>query len=182
MNQGPALSQAAMQPFYNTSQFTLRRLLDQPKQLKANFGDYLDGFSPNVQEILIKFKFRQPLDTLGDADALGHLIAKFISPNINLGPNPVLNTHGTEKLPGLSNHGMGFVFEELIRKFNEENNEEAGEHFTPREVVELMARLIFLPISKELTSATYLLYDGACGAGGMLTVRAEEPAHEADRI
>ena len=176
-NQGPALAQAAKQPFCNTSQFTLRRLLDKPKQLKANFGDYLDGFSPNVQEILLKFKFRQQLDTLNDADSLGQLVEKFISPNINLSPNPVVNGDGKEKHPGLTNHGMGYVFEELIRKFNEENNEEAGEHFTPREVVELMARLIFLPVAKELTSGTYLLYDGACGTGGMLTV-GEETLHE----
>lgn len=175
-NQGPALAQAAKQPFYNTSQFTLRRLLDKPKQLKANFGDYLDGFSPNVQEILLKFKFRQQLDTLNEADSLGQLVEKFISPNINLSPNAVMNGDGKEKHPGLTNHGMGYVFEELIRKFNEENNEEAGEHFTPREVVELMARLIFLPIAKQLTSGTYLLYDGACGTGGMLTV-AEETLH-----
>jgi type I restriction enzyme M protein len=175
-NQGPALSQAAKQPFYNTSEFTLRRLLDKPKQLKANFADYLDGFSPNVQEILLKFKFRQQLETLDDADALGHLIEKFISPNINLSPNPVTNGDGEEKHPGLTNHGLGYVFEELIRRFNEENNEEAGEHFTPREVVELMARLIFQPIANQLTSGTYLLYDGACGTGGMLTV-AEETLH-----
>jgi type I restriction enzyme M protein len=175
-NQGPALAQAAKQPFYNTSEFTLRRLLDKPKQLKANFADYLDGFSPNVQEILLKFKFRQQLETLDDADALGHLIDKFISPNINLSPNPVTNGDGEVKHPGLTNHGMGYVFEELIRRFNEENNEEAGEHFTPREVVELMARLIFQPIADQLTSGTYLLYDGACGTGGMLTV-AEETLH-----
>ncbi len=175
-NQGPALAQAAKQPFYNTSQFTLRRLLDQPKQLKANFADYLNGFSPNVLEILSKFKFHQQLDTLDDADALGHLIEKFISPTINLSPNPVLDGEGKEKLPALSNHTMGYVFEELIRKFNEENNEEAGEHFTPREVVDLMGRLIFLPIADVLSSSTYLLYDGACGTGGMLTV-AEETLH-----
>ena len=114
-NQGPALAQAAKQPFYNTSQFTLRRLLDQPKQLKANFADYLNGFSPNVLEILSKFKFHQQLDTLDDADALGHLIEKFISPTINLSPNPVLDGEGKEKLPALSNHTMGYVFEELIR-------------------------------------------------------------------
>jgi type I restriction enzyme M protein len=175
-NQGPALAQAAKQPFYNTSRFTLRRLLDQPKQLKANFRDYLDGFSENVQEIIGKFDFRRQLDKLDEADALGHLIEKFVSPTINLGPNPVLDADRREKLPGLTNHGMGYVFEELIRRFNEENNEEAGEHFTPREVVDLMARLIFLPIADKLTSGTYLLYDGACGTGGMLTV-AEETLH-----
>ena len=172
-NQSPALAKAAGQPFYNTSQFTLKRLLDQPKQLKANFRDYLDGFSENVQEIIAKFDFRRQLDKLDEADSLGHLVAKFVSTNINLGPNPVLDADGREKLPGLSNHSMGYVFEELIRRFNEENNEEAGEHFTPREVVDLMARLLFEPIATQLTSGTFLLYDAACGTGGMLTVGEE---------
>ena len=101
------------------------------------------------------------------------MVEKFITPKINLSPEPVLDADGNEKLPALSNHSMGYVFEELIRKFNEENNEEAGEHFTPREVVELMAKLMFLPIGDDLKSGTYLLYDGACGTGGMLTVGEE---------
>ena len=81
------------------------------------------------------------------------------------------------RLEGLDNHAMGTVFEELIRRFNEENNEEAGEHFTPRDVVQLMARLIFLPIADEVRSGTYLVYDGACGTGGMLTVAEETLTH-----
>jgi type I restriction enzyme M protein len=172
-NQSAALAKAAGQPFYNTSPFTLKRLLDQPKKLKANFRDYLDGFSENVQEIISKFDFRRQLDKLDEADSLGQMVAKFVSPTINLGPNPVLDADGNEKLPGLTNHSMGYVFEELIRRFNEENNEEAGEHFTPREVVDLMARLLFEPIADKLTSSTYLLYDAACGTGGMLTVGEE---------
>jgi type I restriction enzyme M protein len=100
---------------------------------------------------------------------LGHLVEKFLSPDINLSPNPVMKGDGTVKFPALTNHGMGFVFEELIRKFNEENNEEAGEHFTPREIVRLMASLIFLPIKDQVTSGTYTVYDCACGTGGMLT-------------
>ena len=172
-NQSAALKKTAGQAFYNTSQFTLRRLLDKPKQLKSNFRDYLDGFSDNVQEVIGKFDFRRQLDKLDEADALGHMVEKFITPKINLSPKPVLDADGNEKLPALSNHSMGYVFEELIRKFNEENNEEAGEHFTPREVVELMAKLMFLPIGDDLKSGTYLLYDGACGTGGMLTVGEE---------
>ncbi len=172
-NQDAALSKEAGQAFYNASPFTLRRLLDNPKQLRANFEAYLNGFSSNVQEILSKFKFHNQIPTLAEADALGHMITKFISPEINLSPQPVLDGAGNVKLPGLDNHSMGTIFEELIRRFNEENNEEAGEHFTPRDVVSLMANLIFQPIAKHITSGTYLVYDGACGTGGMLTVAEE---------
>ena len=84
-----------------------------------------------------------------------------------------MDTDGTVRHHGLDHHGMGTVFEELIRRFNEENNEEAGEHFTPRDAVELMAKLVFLPIAHRIESATYLLYDGACGTGGMLTMAEE---------
>ena len=103
----------------------------------------------------------------------GSLIEKFLDPSINLSPKPVLNSDGSVKHPGLDNHGMGTIFEELVRRFNEENNEEAGEHWTPRDAVKLMAKLIFLPIADQIESGTYLLYDGACGTGGMLTVAEE---------
>ena len=141
--------------------------------MRADFEAYLDGFPPNVQEVLDKFKFRNQIPTLMDADALGFLLEKFLDPSINLSPRPVINGDGSVRLEGLDNHGMGTVFEELIRRFNEENNEEAGEHFTPRDVVQLMARLVFLPIADEVKSGTYLVYDGACGTGGMLTVAEE---------
>ncbi len=168
-NQDLALRTAAGQAFYNASPFTLRDLRASTKsqQLKANFEAYIDGFSPNVQEILDKFEFRTRLEKMSKADVLGPLIEKFLDPSINLGPN------ATEKHPGLDNHGMGTIFEELLRKFNEENNEEAGEHWTPRDVVRLMADLIVLPIADQIADATYLLYDGACGTGGMLTVAEE---------
>lgn len=177
-NQDPALRQAAGQSFYNTSPFTLRDLKARARQqqLKADFEAYLDGFSPNVQEILDKFKFRNQIPTLVEADILGYMIEKFLDSSINLSPNPLLNNDGSERLPGLDNHAMGTIFEELIRRFNEENNEEAGEHFTPRDVIKLMADLIFLPIADKLESGTYLLYDGACGTGGMLTVAEERLA------
>jgi type I restriction enzyme M protein len=177
VNQEAPLRKAAGQPFYNASAFTLRRLLDAPKQLKADFFAYLDGFSANVQEVIRKFDFRKQLDRLAEHDLLGHVIAKFIDPEINLSPKPVLDADGAVRLPGLDNHGMGYVFEELIRRFNEENNEEAGEHFTPREVVRLMARLVFQPVADRIESGTYLVYDGACGTGGMLTV-SEQVLHE----
>jgi len=178
-NKGAALCQAAgpdaNHAFYNDSLFTLRDLRARAKQqqLKADFEAYLDGFSPNVQEILDKFKFRNQIPTLVDADALGPLIEKFLNPDINLSPHPVRDADGNVRLPGLDNHAMGTIFEELIRRFNEENNEEAGEHFTPRDVVRLMANLIFWPIADDIQSATYRVYDGACGTGGMLTVAEE---------
>jgi len=178
-NQDAALRQAAGQAFYNTSKFTLRDLKGRASQqaLKADFEAYLDGFSPNVQEIIDGFEFRNQISRLSKADALGTLIEKFLDRSINLGPAPVLNGDGSAKHPGLDNHAMGTIFEELVRRFNEDNNEEAGEHWTPRDAVKLMARLIFLPIADHIESGTYLLYDGACGTGGMLTV-AEETLQE----
>ncbi|MGH8531829.1 MAG: type I restriction-modification system subunit M [Gammaproteobacteria bacterium] len=175
VHQDQALRQAAGQAFYNTSKFTLRDLKARAsqQQLKADFEAYLDGFSPNVQDILENFEFRNQISRLSKADALGTLIEKFLSPDINLSPNPVLNGDGSVKHSGLDNHGMGTVFEELVRRFNEENNEEAGEHWTPRDAVKLMAKLIFLPVADRIESGTYLLYDGACGTGGMLTVAEE---------
>ena len=173
-NQWPALCNVAGQAFCNASPFRLRDLTSRAKKqtLKTDFEAYLDGFSPNVQEILEKFKFRNQIDTMIEADILGAVIEKFISSDINLSPNPVYKDEKKTilKHPGLDNHGMGTIFEELIRKFNEENNEEAGEHWTPRDVVELMADLIFMPIADQIKDATYSCYDGACGTGGMLTV------------
>ena len=171
-NQHAALCQAAGEAFYNTSPFLLRDLASRARrqQLKADFEAYLDGFSPNVQEVLEKFKFRNQIPTLVEADALGFLIEKFLDNSVNLSPKPVLHQDGIVRLPGLDNHTMGTIFEELIRRFNEENNEEAGEHFTPRDVVELMAHLVFMPVAGDIQSGTYLVYDGACGTGGMLTV------------
>ena len=159
-NQDAVLRQAAGQAFYNTSPFRLRDLRSArtQQQLKQDFEAYLDGFSPNVQDILENFEFRHQIPRLTKADALGLLIEKFIDPALDLSPT------------GLDNHGMGSIFEELVRKFNEENNEEAGEHWTPRDAVRLMTRLVFDPIADLIPSATYTLYDGAIGTGGMLTV------------
>jgi len=167
-NQDAALRQA----FFNASPYTLRDLTSRAKiqQLRADFEAYLDGFSPNVQEILDKFKFRNQIQTLVDADILGGLIVKFLDYRINLSPEPALDNEGRVRLMGLDNHAMGTMFEELIRRFNEENNEEAGEHFTPRDVVTLMAELILRPIAHDIKDGTYTVYDGACGTGGMLTV------------
>src|SRR5439155_3184773 len=161
--------------FYNMSNFTLHDLRSRAnqQQLKTDFEAYLNSYSPNVQEIVDNFEFRNQIPRLSKADALGTLIEKFLDSSINLSPNPVLNSDGSQKLPGLDNHAMGTIFEELVRRFNEENNEEAGEHWTPRDAVRLMANLIFMPIADQIESGTYLLYDGAIGTGGMLTVAEE---------
>ena len=175
VDQDSTLREAAQQDFYNTSRYTLRdlRARGSRQRLRTDFESYLDGFSPNVQDILDCFKFRYQIPDLSKADALGTLIEKVTSPEINLSPKPILNGDGSIKHPGLDNHGMGSIFEELIRRFNEENNENAGAHFTPRDAVKLMASLVFLPIVDRIQSATYTLYDGACGTGGMLTVAEE---------
>lgn len=175
IEQDAALRQAAGQAFYNTSPFTMRDLRNRASQaqLRDDFEAYLGGFSPNVQDILDNFEFRNQIPKLSRADALGGLIEKFVDPLLNLGPNPALNGDGSVRLPALDNHAMGTIFEALVRKFNEANNEEAGEHWTPRDAVKLMAELIFRPVADQIASGTYLLYDGACGTGGMLTVAEE---------
>jgi type I restriction enzyme M protein len=170
-------------PFYNTSPFTMGMnsskdskysfvsLLSDPDKIDSNLESYLDGFSPNIQEIISKFKIRNQLETMKEAGLTYSLIEKFTSNTINLGPRDVTNSKG-EILPGLSNLGMGYVFEELIRKFNEENNEEAGEHFTPREIIRLMTHILFEPIKDKLIEregGRFSIYDPACGSGGMLT-------------
>uniref|UniRef100_UPI00404845A4 type I restriction-modification system subunit M n=1 Tax=Mariniflexile sp. TaxID=1979402 RepID=UPI00404845A4 len=157
--------------FYNTSKWTLQKLKDTATNssqiLQANFEDYLGGFSPNVKEIIEKFKLRSQVRHMATKDVLLDVLEKFTSSNINLTPFEKEDPEG-RKLPALSNLGMGYVFEELIRKFNEENNEEAGEHFTPREVIDLMTHIIFDPIKKNLPPVM-TIYDPACGSGGMLT-------------
>ena len=167
--------------FYNTSKFTFKNLLNDPNHIGSNLENYLDGFSDEVQEIIGKFKLRNQLETMEESGITFALISKFVSRDINLSPKETINSRG-EKLPALTNFGMGYVFEELIRRFNEENNEEAGEHFTPREVIKLMTHLLFLPVRDKLTEGTtYLIYDPACGSGGMLTEAeqfAEELTHE----
>jgi type I restriction enzyme M protein len=157
--------------FYNTSEWTLQRLHDtatnSQQLLQANFEDYLNGFSSNVKEIIEKFKLKSQVRHMASKDVLLNVLEKFTSPYINLTPFDKNDPDG-RKMPPLSNLGMGYVFEELIRKFNEDNNEEAGEHFTPREVIELMTHIIFDPI-KEKLPPVMTIYDPACGSGGMLT-------------
>lgn len=165
------LRDASRYVFYNISPWTLQRLHDTATNnqqiLQANFEEYLNGFSPNVKEIIDKFKLKSQVRHMAAKDVLLNVLEKFTSSYINLTPFEKLDPEG-RKLPPLSNLGMGYVFEELIRKFNEDNNEEAGEHFTPREVIDLMTHVIFDPIKDDLPPVM-TIYDPACGSGGMLT-------------
>jgi type I restriction enzyme M protein len=165
------LRQASGYVFYNTSEWTLQRLHDTATNnqqiLQANFEDYLNGFSGNVKEIIEKFKLKSQVRHMASKDVLLNVLEKFTSSYINLTPFEKNDPEG-RKLPPLTNLGMGYVFEELIRKFNEDNNEEAGEHFTPREVIDLMTHIIFEPIKDKLPPVM-TIYDPACGSGGMLT-------------
>ncbi len=186
-NQDPILYTVTGYPFYNTSLFTMKTLKSEtdPKRLKINFTDYLNGFSKDVQDIIDKFHLRQMADNLTEAERLGSIIEKFTDDKINLSNKPVLDDEGNIKLPALDNHTMGTMFEELLRKFNEENNvTEAGEHFTPRDYVKLLADLAVLPVANKITDNTYNIYDGACGTGGILTIaqdRIQEIAEKLDK-
>ena len=166
-----AMQEASGYVFYNTSKWTLQLLkntaTNSTQILLTNFEDYLNGFSKNVKEIIEKFNMKSQLRHMASKDVLLDILEKFTSPHINLTPFEKEDSDG-RKLPPLSNLGMGYVFEELIRKFNEENNEEAGEHFTPREVIDLMTHMVFDPIKNNIPS-TMSIYDPACGSGGMLT-------------
>lgn len=185
MEYGPFLTKVTGYPFYNTSAFSMRTLKNEidPQRLKMNIIEYFNGFSEDVQDIIDKFKLRQQVDNLTEVGRLGSLLEKFTDGNINLSVNPVMeettdengNAVMMERLPGLDNHTMGTIFEELLRKFNEENNvTEAGEHFTPRDYVRLLADLAVVPIKDKLANNTYHIYDGACGTGGILTIAQEE--------
>ena len=162
-------------PFYNISKFCLKDLKNETNRqnLKKNFEEYLSGFSNNVKEILQKFDFNNQLNKMTEAGILGSVIEKFTSNEFNLSPYDEKNSEGEIIKKGLDNHAMGTLFEELIRKFNEENNEEAGEHFTPRDVIELMADITIFPIVDKIKDGTYSIYDGACGTLGMGTVAEE---------
>lgn len=163
-----ALENQSGYPFWNISKYTFETLMNDADNIDTNLEVYLDGYSPNVQEIISKFKLRNQLETMKEAGVTYLLIEKLCNKEINLSPNEAKNSKG-ETLPPLTNLGMGYVFEELIRKFNEENNEEAGEHFTPREIIKLMTHILFTPVKDKIKKGTYLIYDPACGSGGMLT-------------
>lgn len=157
--------------YFNTSKWTLKRLKSQASDnndiLYDNFVEYLNGFSENVRDVLKNFEYYNKAKKLADNDRLLSIIEKITDPHINLTDKPVKDTDGI-LLPALTNIGMGTVFEELLRRFNEENNEEAGEHFTPRDAIALLAHLVFEPVKDNLPKIISL-YDPACGSGGMLT-------------
>ena len=186
-DQDEALCAAAGEAFCNSSPYTLSDLRSRTnqQQLKKDFILYLNGFSKNVQEIINKFEFRNQIDKLSEHDILGLLISKFTDSSVNLSSRPVKDASGNIIKPALDNHTMGTVFEEVIRKFNEETNiTDAGRHFTPRDIVELMTDLAFIPVKDKIKSTTYRIYDGACGTGGILTVaeqRIQEIAEESDK-
>lgn len=143
--------------FYNTSPYTMKMLLDDPKNIDSNFLDYLNGFSENVQDIISKFKFRNQLETFENTGITFSLIEKFCNPKVELRP---------EKISPMA---MGYMFEDLIRRFNEKTNAAAGRHFTPREIIELMTHLVYLPVKDKIQNGTYLVYDPCAGSGAMLT-------------
>ena len=154
------LKEASGYVFYNISKWTLKSLYETATNnqqiLLANFEEYLNGFSDNVQEIITCFNLKTQIRHMASKQVLLDVVEKFISSYINLTPFEKADPDGY-KLPALSNHGMGYVFEELIRKFNEENNEEAGEHFTPREVIELMTHLVFDPVKDTIANTKEVL-------------------------
>lgn len=161
--------------YFNTSKWTLNRLKSQASDnndiLYNNFIEYLNGYSENVRDVLNNFEYYSKARKLADNDRLLAIIERITDPRINLTDKNATDPDGLP-LPALSNVDMGTIFEELLRKFNEENNEEAGEHFTPRDAISLLAHLIFEPVKNNLPKIISL-YDPACGSGGMLTVGRE---------
>jgi type I restriction enzyme M protein len=177
VNYEPVLTAITKYPFVNVSKFTMRTLTAEtnPNRLKMNFLEYIDGYSKDVQDIVKKFELLPTIDKLTENNRLGSILEKFTDKSINLGILPVKDANGKETLPGVDNHMMGTVFEELLRRFNEAYAvTSAGRHFTPRDMVKLLADLTILPIADKLENSTYTIYDGACGTGGILSVAKEK--------
>lgn len=166
-----ALKDESQQTYYNISKWTLNRLKSQASDSNdinyANFIEYLNGYSENVKDVLKNFEFYAKVKKLADNDRLLSIIERITDPRLNLTDRPATDPDGLP-LPAVTNFQMGTLFEELLRRFNEENNEEAGEHFTPRDVIELLAKMVFEPVKNNLPKIISL-YDPACGSGGMLT-------------
>lgn len=160
------LRKASGYEFYNTSKYTFERLLDDPDHIEENFRDYLNGFSENVQDIIEKFKFDGHITTMANKGILFIVLKEFTTEKGNLHPDEI------------SNLEMGYIFEEIIRRFSEAHNEDAGQHYTPREVIQLMVNILFYDDNDMLSgnNVAKTVYDPACGTGGMLSV-AEEYLH-----
>ena len=171
-DQAAVLEQAAGQAFYNTSKFQLKDLTSRAsqQQLRDDFNAYLDGFSPNVQDILEKFEFRNQINRLSTGNVLGNVVERFLSPQVNLSPEPVLNPDGSVRHPGLDNHAMGTTSKTWCAASTRTTTRRPASTGRPRDAVELMAQLVFQPVQDRIESGTYLLYDGAIGTGGMLTI------------
>ena len=164
------LKMASGRDFYNTSKYTFEKLLDDPDNIEANFRDYLNGFSDNVLDIIEKFKFDGHITTMANKGILYIVLKEFCTERANLHPDVI------------SNIEMGYIFEEIIRRFSEAHNEDAGQHYTPREVIRLMVNILFYDDSDILSGQNVVktIYDPACGTGGMLSV-AEEYLHELNK-
>lgn len=156
------LKETAGQKFYNTSKYDFKKLLDDPDNIEENFYNYINGYSDEVKDIIKNFDLNKQIEKMASNSILYQVIETFNSEKANLHPDYV------------SNMEMGYIFEEIIRRFNELSNEEAGQHYTPREVIELMVNLIFED-EEELADSSKIktIYDGACGTGGMLTAAME---------
>ena len=145
--------------FYNTSKYTFETLLDDASNIEENFKNYINGFSENVKQIIEKFKFDNEIQTMADKNLLFIVLQEFTTPKADLHPDKI------------SNLEMGYIFEEIIRRFSETHNEDAGQHYTPREVIELMVNILFTNDNDILTgNVAKTIYDPACGTGGMLSV------------
>lgn len=165
------LKKASGYAFYNTSKFTLERLLSDPDNIEANFHDYLNGFSENVQDILEKFKFNAHITTMANKGILYIVLKEYTTEKADLHPDKI------------SNLEMGYIFEEIIRRFSEAHNEDAGQHYTPKEVIRLMVNILFCEDNEILSGngVAKTIYDPTCGTGGMLSV-AEEYLHELNQF
>ena len=155
------LRKASKKDFYNTSKYTFERLMDDPDHIEENFREYLNKFSANVRDILEKFKFDGHITTMANKGILYIVLKEYTTDRGNLHPNEI------------SNLEMGYIFEEIIRRFSESHNEDAGQHYTPREVIQLMVNILFYDDNDILSgnNVAKTIYDPACGTGGMLSVK-----------
>lgn len=163
----PILRKVSGYSFYNVSPFTFQKLLDDPDNIEANFRSYLNGFSDNVRNIIERFKFDNHISYMAEKNLLYIVLKEFTDPKADMHPDKVSNVE------------MGYIFEEIIRRFSEAHNEDAGQHYTPREVIELMVNILFAEDSELLAGGAVAktLYDPACGTGGMLTVAEDHLSH-----